>query len=141
MIVVERRATKFTEKLSTFMVITAALGGFLVLLDPRISGEIAGVPFAIGGEGFSPELKGAVVTIMLIGGWTAVKEFWLGASAAGQNQAESMSRIAEASAPTAAAAVAAASPQNSTIKTDEVNVEATTATITTSPTPAKGPTP
>lgn len=95
-----RKAPRFTERLSLFMVRIAALGGFFILLDPRFSGILLGQPLSIGGEGFSADLKGAVVTVMLIGGWTAVKEFWLGASAGGQIQQATISRIAEASTPT-----------------------------------------
>lgn len=133
----ERRATKFTETLSLFMVRVAALGALLVLVDIKFTFTFADQVVTIG-SGFSADLKGAIITAILISGWTAVKEYWLGASASGQNQAESMSRIAEASAPTAAAAVAAA---NAPIKTDEVKVEANNATVTTSSTPQKGPTP
>jgi hypothetical protein len=100
---VEKRASsRYTEKLSSFMVAAAALGGAYVLLDPVITLNIAGGhTVAIGGEGFSADLKGAVVSLILIGGWTAVKEFWLGASATGQTQSASMSRIAEAASPAA----------------------------------------
>jgi len=111
---VERRQTgaKYTEKLSTFMVVTAALGGVYVLLDPVFTLTFWGQSVKIGGEGFSADLKGAVVSLILIGGWTAVKEFWLGASATGQTQSASMSRIAEASAPAVAAATAAAKTED-----------------------------
>jgi hypothetical protein len=104
----ERRAGRFTERLSMFMCVVAAMGAAAVLLDPKFTFNVAGQTIAIGGDGFSADLKGAVITAILISGWTAVKEFWLGASASGQNQAESMSRIAEAAAPATAAAVAAA---------------------------------
>lgn len=105
---IERRATRFTERLSLIMCIVAAVGAIIVLLDPKITIIMGGGhKLEMGGEGFSADLKGAVITAILVSGWTAVKEYWLGSSAAGQNQSESMSRIAEASAPTAAAAVAA----------------------------------
>lgn len=128
----EKRKGIFREKLSLFMVVVAALGAFLVLLDPQFSGELFGTSIAIGGDGFSADLKGAVISAILIGGWTAVKEYWLGASAAGQNQSETMSRIAEQSAPAAAAAVAAAvSPTPAVpIKTQTMNVQADTANVT-----------
>ena len=93
---VDRRAGRFTEKLSLFMVTVAALGAFMVLIDPKWAGTVFGATVSLGGDGFSADLKGAVISAILIGGWTAVKEYWLGASAGGQNQAESMSRIAEA---------------------------------------------
>ncbi len=105
---IERReAGRYTEKLSTFMAVASALGGAWVLLDPKITLTLGEQVVQIGGEGFSADLKGAVVSLILIGGWTAIKEYWLGASASGQKQSESMSRIAEASTP---AAVIAASP-------------------------------
>lgn len=105
---IERRkgTSRYTERLSTFMVVTAALGGVYVLLDPVFTLTLWGQSVKIGGEGFSADLKGAVVSLILIGGWTAVKEFWLGASATGQTQSASMSRIAEGAAPAAAAAAA-----------------------------------
>lgn len=106
---VERReVSRYTERLSTFMLMASALGGAWVLLDPVFTLTMWGQSVKLGGEGFSADLKGAVVSLILIGGWTAVKEFWLGASASGQKQSESMSRIAEASAPAVAAATAAA---------------------------------
>ena len=93
---IERRQSQFTERLSMVMVVIAAIGGFLILIDPQITtGNIGGWSFKFGSDGFSQELKGAVVTIMLLAGWTAVKEYWLGASAGGQKQSESVSRIAE----------------------------------------------
>lgn len=110
---------RFRECLSVIMVTTAALGGFLVLLDPEFIIGPEGWSFKIGSDGFSKELKGAVVTIMLIGGWQAVQGYWLGASAGGQKQSESMSRIAEASAATPA----------TPIKTDDVKIDATGANI------------
>ena len=109
----DRRRGKFTEKLSMFMCIIAAIGAAAVLLDPKFVIQFSdGTTFSIGGdEGFSADLKGAVITAILISGWTAVKEFWLGASAAGNYQIESMSRIAESATP---------SPS---IKPDQMNVQ------------------
>lgn len=125
----ERRQGKFTERLSIFMCVVAALGAAAVLLDPKITftfwSDTASV--AIGGDGFSADLKGAVITAILISGWTAVKEYWLGASDAGKTQSESISRIAEASAPVAAAAAAAAI--GAPITTDDVQIDATGANI------------
>lgn len=123
----ERRATKFTEILSIFMVRTAAVGAFIVLVDIKFTLTIYEQIVTIG-SGFSPDLKGAVIASILISGYTAVKEYWLGASASGQNQSESMSRIAEAAAPATAAAVAASS-SSSPMKVDEVKIDANTATV------------
>lgn len=92
----ERRAGMFTERLSLFMVSVAALGAFLVLFDPKITLSLAGQDVIIGGDGFSADLKGAVISAILIGGWTAVKEYWLGSSAGTVKSAETLQRIAEA---------------------------------------------
>ena len=91
----ERRAGKFTEKLSLFMVAVAALGAFFVLADPKISLSFWGQTVTIDGVDFSADLKGAVIFAILIGGWVAVKEYWLGASDQGKRQQESIARIAE----------------------------------------------
>lgn len=104
----ERRAGKFTERLSLFMVIVAAIGAAFVLADPKIELSFWGQTLTIDGVDFSADLKGAVIFAILIGGWVAVKEYWLGASDQGKKQQESISRIAEQSAPVSAAAVAAA---------------------------------
>lgn len=62
--------------------------------------------------------------------------FWIGTSKGSADKDAALSRIAEASAPTAAAAAAAAGAasaqqQSNPIKTDEVKIEAETATVTT----------
>ena len=53
----------FVELLSLLFVLIAATGGAYVLYGD-----------------FTSEIKGAVITLMLIGGYTGVKEFWLGSS-------------------------------------------------------------
>lgn len=140
---VEKRAGRFIETLSMFMVRVATVGAVIVLVDVKLTFVIAQQVVSIG-SGFSPDLKGAVITAILIGGWTAVKEYWLGSSATGQTQSESMSRIAEASAPAAAAAVAAAGAPAAALKTDDLKVDATGASITIDNKPpdqsSKGPT-
>lgn len=98
----------FTEKLSVFMVTVAALGAFLVLVDPTLTLTVHNQVLVIGKDGFSADLKGAVISAILIGGWTAVKEYWLGSSAGTVKSAETIQRIAESSPSTSAAAVAAA---------------------------------
>jgi hypothetical protein len=107
----ERRASKFTERLSMFMCAVAAIGAFFVLADPKIHFEFWGQTVVIDGADFSADLKGAVIFAILIGGWVAVKEYWLGASDQGKKQQESIARIAEQSSPAQAAAVAAATGQ------------------------------
>lgn len=121
---IERRANKFPERLSFYVVIIAAIGAFFVLLDPMITIHIGEHSVKFGGDGFSSELKGAVITIMLIGGWQGVMGFWLGQSDSGQRQAQSMSRIAEQAAP-----VLPAAQTTAPIVTDNVTVDANTATI------------
>lgn len=62
--------------------------------------------------------------------------YWLGASKAAADQGQAMSRIAEASAPVTAAAVAAAvsgTAPTDPIKTDSVTVETQNTTITEKP--------
>ena len=133
---IDRRTSKFAEKLSMFMVIIAALGAFLVLLDVNFDLIIGNQRIHIGGEGFSADLKGAVVSLILIGGWNSVKEFWLGSSAGSEKKSDAILKIAESAPAATAAAVAAAtgSPTDKPldpIKADTVNVAADTATITT----------
>lgn len=77
----ERRSSVFTERLSLFMALVAAFGGIYVILDPVITVEVSWGEVKIGGDGFSEQLKGAVVAMILIEGWKAVKEYWLGSSA------------------------------------------------------------
>ena len=128
-----RVANKFTEKLSMFMVSVAALGAFFVLADPKMTFTFWGQTIAIDGVEFSADLKGAVIFAILIGGWVAVKEFWLGASDQGKQQQAAIARIAEQSAPSAARAVAAATGApvvNDAIVADTVNVKADTANVT-----------
>ena len=93
----ERRATPFTEKLSWFMALAAAGGGVYVILDPVIAFKLSWIDIKLGGEGFSEQLKGAVVALILIEGWKAVKEYWLGSSVGTVKSAETIQRIAEAS--------------------------------------------
>lgn len=52
----------FLEFISLVFVLIGGAGGFAVLVSNTFSGE----------------MKSAVVTLMLIGGYTGVKEFWLG---------------------------------------------------------------
>jgi hypothetical protein len=119
----ERRSTPFQEWLSRFMVRSAAAGAMWVLVDPRLTITSDGsIGFVMNSGAFSTDLKGAVISAILIGGFTSVREYWLGSSKTGQEQAQSMSRIAEA-APSVAAAVVAAATEPA--KADTVNVDAT----------------
>jgi hypothetical protein len=90
----ERRSKVFIEKLSMFMVSVAALGAFIVLFDPKFVITIAGQTISLGGAtGFSADLKGAVVSLILIGGWTAVKEYWLGSSAGSDKKSDAIQKM------------------------------------------------
>lgn len=111
----ERRASPFTERLSMFMLAVAATGAFFVLLDPKVTVTAWGQVLQFGGVGFSADLKGAVISAILIGGWTAVKEFWLGSSAGSEKKSDSLQRIAE-SVPAPKANVADAQPTNGATK-------------------------
>ena len=114
---IERRQKAYTEKMSSFMLTVAAGGALIVLLDPKIAFPIGAATFAFGGDGFSADLKGAVISAILIGGWSAVKEYWLGSSHEGVKQAESAQRIAEAVVVPAATLATAAAATNATITT------------------------
>lgn len=116
-----RTASRFTETLSLLLVKVAAVGAFVVLIDIKLTFVIAEQVINIG-SGFSADLKGAVIASILISGFAAVKEYWLGSSDQGHIQSAAMSRIAEASAPTAAAAAAAASVVTP-VKVEDVKME------------------
>lgn len=101
----------------------SSIGALLVLIDPVISWTFGeGHIIRIGGTGFSDQLKGGVVMLMIVGGFTGLIGFWYGASASSNRQIESMSRIAEAVAP------AVAAPKD--LKTDTMNVTADDVKIT-----------
>lgn len=91
----ERRSSTFTQKISLIVIIIAGCGGLYVLADPVFTLSLWGQDIKFGGEGFSEQLKGAVVQTLLIGGWTTVLAYWIGASASGAKQQESAQRIAE----------------------------------------------
>lgn len=102
-----RRSGDFIEKLSVILVVGAFLGAFLVLFDVKAALVFYGQTITIG-SGFAPETKGMVLQSMLITALTAVVGFWYGTTKQGQDQAQSVSKIAESAAPTQARAVAAA---------------------------------
>lgn len=119
----ERRAGDFVERISILLIMGAFIGGFLVLLDIRLLIPIGdGYMVQVGKDGFSPELKGVVVQSMLITGFAAVVAFWLGTTKQGQEQAQSVSRIAEA-APAVAAAAVAAVPSKDQVADMTVNAD------------------
>lgn len=102
----ERRQNDFIEKLSYMLIIGAYIGGFIVLLDIKLT-----TSWIVLGSGFSPEVKGVVLQSMLITGFAAVVAFWLGTTKQGQDQAQSVNKIAEATVPASAATPANQSPQ------------------------------
>jgi hypothetical protein len=107
----ERRDHPFQEWLSRFMVKVAAIGAFYVLIDPKVTATDNAFAFVMNSGGFSQDLKGMVIGAILVGGFSSVREFWLGTSKGGQEAAASLARTAEASSPVAVAAlVASASP-------------------------------
>lgn len=92
----DRRPRRFTEKLSLYMLAIAAFGAFIVLMEPKLVLAFSGGnTFTIGGTPFSADMKGAVVALIIVGGFVALKEYWLGASASQQTQSDTMGRIAE----------------------------------------------
>lgn len=102
---IERRNDVFTQSVSMWMLKAATVGAIIVLADVRFTLTFAGQIFSIG-SGFSPDLKGAIISIMLIGGWTAVKEYWLGSSAGSAARAQTIDKIVQDAPATQAAQVA-----------------------------------
>lgn len=123
---VERRADqgRFLQVLSMVLVIVSSIGAMIVLIDPVVTfSPVQGTVIKIGGSGFSDQLKGAVVSLILVSGFAAVITYWLGASNTGQKAQDSVNSIAQAAPAVASAAVAAAS---GAVKTDgDVKVETT----------------
>ncbi len=125
-----RRHNDFLQRLSYVLVGIAALGGFMILIDPQVTLTLGnGATLKFGSDGFSQELKGAVVTTMLLGALTAVVSFWFGASKQGQDNAQSVQRIAENAPLVAANVVANAAAPSGDIKAATVNVDADTANV------------
>lgn len=101
-----RRSGDFVERLSVILVIGSFIGAFIVLLDFKLTIVLGGQTIQIG-SGFAPETKGMVLQSMLITALTAVVAFWYGTTKQGQDQAQSVSKIAEGASPATALAVAA----------------------------------
>ena len=79
---IERRAnSRFVEWLSMAILSLSAVGAMIVLIDPIITIVLtSGTTIKLGGTGFSDQLKGAVVAMILVGGFSGVAGYWLGAS-------------------------------------------------------------
>lgn len=125
----QRRSSDFIESLSKILVVGAFVGGYIVLLDIKFALTVWGQVITIGGDGFDAAVKGVVLQSMLITGFAAVVGFWLGTTKQGQDQSQSMNKIAETAAPTTAMAVAAARSEPAPplaaapIQAEQVNVE------------------
>lgn len=119
----------FVRWLSLVLVIVSSLGAMIVLVDPVVTFvQPDGGSIKIGGTGFSDQLKGAVVSLILVAGFASVITYWLGASNQGQRAQEQVGTIATTAAPMQAAAVAAARSEplqnGAALKIDEVKVDA-----------------
>lgn len=114
----KRISNRFIETVSLYIITVASLGAAWVLVDPKVSLAFDWGDISFGG-GFSNDLKGAVISAILIAGFTAVIAYWLGASDGGRSQSAAVARIAESAAP---AAVAAATGQS--VKTETMQVAA-----------------
>lgn len=105
----EKREPVFVQRLTYIVVTFAGLGALLIMVDPVITLVLSsGDSVKLGGEGFSEQLKGAVIQTLLIGGWTTALGFWLRITPTEQRQQETVSRMAEQAAPNLSKAVAAA---------------------------------
>lgn len=132
---------KYIERLSTMLVVLAFVGTIIVLIDPVITFETAGgTVLRFGGTGFSDQLKGAVVSLILVSGFAGVIGYWLGASNTGDKAQESVSNIATAAGTGSggAAAIAAAAgaapapgskPPGGPMQTGDVTINTPSATV------------
>lgn len=140
---IEKRRPVFIERLSYMLVSFSALGATLVLLDPVVSFQVGAVEVKLGGEGFAEQMKGGVIMLVLIGGFTTVLTYWLGSSKSGDVAQQSVITTAQASVPAAAAAVAAARadpvPPGAPLpgKVGDVQIDAETVSVTTQTDPGK----
>ena len=60
----------------------------LSLLFVIFAGTFVSVQFSI----LSSELKGAIITLMIIGGWNGVKDYWMGSSSGSDKKTEMMNK-------------------------------------------------
>ena len=93
----ERRIPVIQEHLSFWVLILSALGGFIVLMDPKLTIPIASGTLTMGGVDFSPDLRGGVVMSMMVAGFVSVIKFWFDTSKSSEAKSNSLARIAEAS--------------------------------------------
>jgi hypothetical protein len=127
----DRRKPIFIERLSMTLVIVSAIGAILVLVDPVIQFQLpSGTIMKFGGDGFSDQLKGAVISLILVSGFAAVISYWLGASNQGVKSQDSMNSIAQAATPSPNNGARNTDPAVAPITTEVVNVDAQQAILT-----------
>ena len=73
----------------------SALGGFIVLMDPKLAIQIGSGTLTMGGVDFSPDLRGGVVMSMMVAGFVSVIKFWFDTSKSSEAKSNSLARIAE----------------------------------------------
>ena len=91
----ERRVPVVQERLSFVVLMLSALGGFIVLMDPKLSIQIGSGTLTMGGVDFSPDLRGGVVMSMMVAGFVSVIKFWFDTSKSSEAKSNSLARIAE----------------------------------------------
>ena len=93
----ERRIPVIQERLSFVVLMLSALGGFIVLMDPKIVIPFGSGTLTMGGVDFSPDLRGGVVMSMMVAGFVSVIKFWFDTSKSSEAKSNSLARIAESS--------------------------------------------
>lgn len=73
----DKRTPRFAEKFSKWLLTLAAVGAGIVLFNPSFEQKWDGGSFNMGGGAFSDEIRGAVVTLCIIGAVTALIRMWL----------------------------------------------------------------
>lgn len=74
---IEKRRTRFAERLTMWVFTLSALGIAVIILEPELAWKSAdGTVLRIGGHAFSDELVGGAVTVAIIGTITALIRFW-----------------------------------------------------------------
>ena len=92
----ERRIPVIQERLSFVVLMLSALGGFIVLMDPKIVIPFGSGTLTMGGVDFSPDLRGGVVMSMMVAGFVSVIKFWFDTSKSSEAKSSTLARIAEA---------------------------------------------
>lgn len=73
----DKRTPRFAERFSKWLLLLSTAGAALVLLNPEFQQTWSSGSFHIGGGVFSDEIRGAVVTLCIIGAITALIRMWL----------------------------------------------------------------